>query len=373
MDEIQVRWDLWNLKTLFPAWGRKELEDLLELGERYDERQQLMFGDPVAAYEKFGDEARQVLLRHPELRSGLTLSLHVGPYSLAPVPWLASGLDVCLLVNRSSLAEIKPIYDALHDQLALPGRINWVPIEGKSFVLKLARALRQAKPVFAFLDGNDGLDGSEGTLRQGMLHRLPGRAIRVRTGLARLALRLKCPVHTLVTLWGEESGFSWQRGPSWQWPAETTAEQATHDIYQWGFDVISRHPAQWRAWNMLTGVADGFRREDSPTRGEGRDPYLIVTKGNRNISLGWRRPARLWPGDMLEDVEGDCFYVAAGLKEGELKALQAVEGFTVNQLAVRFGEPWVQDHLPRLSALGFVGAMVAIDESTDLKQVRNTS
>ncbi|MFT5234252.1 MAG: hypothetical protein ACI9UQ_002295 [Candidatus Krumholzibacteriia bacterium] len=356
MQEIQRRWDLWNLKTLFPDWGAAELDGLLVRGAAYDERQREMFGDPRAAYKKFGGAARQVLVDHPELKTGLTLSLHVGPYSLAPVPWLASGVDVSLLVNRSSLAEIKPIYDSLHGHLGLPGEIKWVPIEGKQFVLKLARALRNQEPVFAFLDGNDGLQGSEGTLRQGIAHQLPGRAIRVRTGLARLALRLKCPVHTLVTRWDELEGFRWHRGPSWHWPPEASVDAATNEFYTWGFDVIRRHPAQWRAWNMLTGVSDGFRTAAQAPEGSPADSYLIVAARHRETRYLWQREAKLWPGDMLEDVEGDCFYDAAGLQKAELEVLQGVEGFTPNEMAERLGEQWVQDHLPRLLALGFVAS-----------------
>jgi len=340
--------------VLFRSWGERDLQALLERGAAYDRRQQMMFGDAQVAYAKFGGQARQVLVDHPELKSGLTLSLHLGPYSLAPVPWLVSGIDVCLLVNRSSLAEIKPIYDGLHSQLKLPGRINWVPIEGKSFVMKMARALRRHEPVFAYLDGNDGLAGSEGTLRQGMLHQLPGRNIRVRTGLARLALRLRCPVHTLVTLWGEEKGFRWQRGPSWQWPSQTSAEAASNDMYSWGFGLIAEHPAQWRAWNMLTGVPDGFRATATGANDQDIDPYAVVAQENRDDKIFWQREVRLWPGDMLEDVAGDCFYGASGLQASELAVLQGRNGFTANQMIAQFGELWAVAHLPRLVALGFV-------------------
>ncbi len=355
MTDIQRRWDLWNLKTLFPRWAEEELASLLRTGAELDARQQTLFADPKAAYHRFAPAARAVLNDHPDLATGLTISLHLGPYSLAPVPWLVAGHDVHVLVNRSSLAEILPVYETLQAGLELPGKVVWVPIEGKSFALRLLRALRRKQPVFAFLDGNDGLDGCEGTLRDGVVHKLPGRDIRVRTGLARLAMSLRCPVHSLLTVWDDKGGFGWHRGPSWQWPQGTTAVAATKELFDWGFEVITRHPAQWRAWNMLTGVYDGFGEDDHRCEPEFADPRDVTAPENRRLSLIWRRQATIWPGDMLEDVTGNCFYAAGGLQPGDLDYLQHQPLFSPATVARRFGDNWLQTHLPRLVALGFVG------------------
>jgi hypothetical protein len=360
--EIQRRWDLWHLKTLFPDWGEAERETLLRDGAALDARQQQLFGDPAAASRRFGPRARQVLRDHPDLSRGLTISLHLGPYSLAPVPWLAAGQDVHVLVNRSSLREIGPVYDGLRGAVKLPGQVIWEPIDGPRFALRLLHALRRGRPVFAFLDGNDGLDGCEGTLREGVVHRLPGRAIRVRTGLARLALRLRCPVHSLVTVWDQDGDFQWQRGPSWHWPAATEPAVATGELFAWAFTVIRRHPAQWRAWNMLTGVCDDFRHEAAPPAAPVNAPddlWAVLLPANRDRLLVWRRPAAIWPGDMLEDVTGNCFYEAEGLRPIEVERLAALPGFTAAAAGAWFGPDWPATHLPRLLALGFVGFSAA--------------
>jgi len=358
---VQRRWDLWNLKTLFPDWGEPERERLLRTGASYDARQQALFADPVKARRRFGAAAADVLREHPDLRSGLTISLHLGPYSLAPVPWLVAGHNVHVLVNRASLSEIRPIYDGLQAVLNLPGRVVWVPIEGRGFALRLWRALRRGQPVFAFLDGNDGLDGCEGTLREGIVHRLPGRDIRVRTGLARLALRLRCPVHSLVTVWDGKGEFNWQRGPSWHWPSDTSAAAATDEMFAWGFGMIRRHPAQWRAWNMLTGVYDSFRNEPSEpgARTGFADPREVLAAENRDTPLVWRRQAVVWPGDMLEDVTGNCFYAAEGFSSSDLAHLTGLKGFSPAELVRWQNRGWVARHLPRLVALGFVGRLAA--------------
>jgi len=355
MTDIQRRWDLWHLKTLFPDWGEAELSQLMQEGATYDAAQQRLFGRPQAAAKRFAPRAAQVLADHPDLTTGLTISLHLGPYSLAPVPWLVAGHDVHVLVNRTSLAEIQPVYDSLQAELKLPGQVVWVPIEGHGFALRLLRALRRQLPVFAFLDGNDGLAGCEGTLRQGIIHRLPGRDIRVRTGLARLALSLRCPVHSLVTVWDQQGQFSWVRGPTWTWQRGTSQSRATSELFRWAFGVIRRHPAQWRAWNMLTGVCDSFRPEASPPAGEFTDPWQVLAAANTGLSLRWQRPATIWPGDMLEDVAGSCFYTAAGLQAADLAWLQEQAAFSPAEVRQRFGDGWIRAHLPRLVALGFVG------------------
>jgi len=370
MTEIQRRWDLWNLKALFPGWAETELASLLRSGAAFDARQQKLFGDPRAAAEQFSGAARQVLIDHPDLETGLTVSLHLGPYSLAPVPWLVAGRDVHVLVNRSSLAEIRPVYDTLQAVLDLPGRVRWVPIEGQGFALHLLRALRRGQAVFAFLDGNDGLDGCEGTLRDGIIHRLPGRDIRVRTGLARLALSLRCPVHSLITVWDEDGGFGWQRGPTWRWPRGTAPDVATGQLFTWGFDVIKRHPAQWRAWNMLTGVYDSFRQTVPVMPPEFDDPWAVTLAENRRLALAWRRPATIWPGDMLEDVAGSCFYAAGGMLANDLEFLQNQPTFSPGEVGKWFGDEWISQHLPRLVALGFVGRAKGDGPVTD-RQRRN--
>ncbi len=352
MSDIQRQWDLWNLKALFPDWGEQEREGLLRVGAAQDARQQELFGDPAEARQRFEPGARRVMREHPDLKTGLTVSLHLGPYSLAPVPWLVAGLDIHVLVNSTSLAEIKPIYDGLQAGLRLPGRVVWVPIEGEGFALRLWRALRRNQPVFAFLDGNDGLDGCEGTLRQGIRHGLPGRDIRVRTGLARLALRLRCPVHSLVTVWDDQGGFNWQRGPTWRWPCGTAAEAATGELFDWGFGVIRRHPAQWRAWNMLTGVYDSYRPATPDPAAA--DPWWILATAFRDTRLVWRRAAEVWPGDMLEDVAGNCFYAAEGLQAGEIGHLRGLGSFSPSELTEWRGKEWGVRHLPRLVALGFI-------------------
>jgi hypothetical protein len=359
MSDIQRRWDLWNLRTLFPAWGEAELTEVQRAGAAHDARQQELFADPVAAARRFEPSARQVLADQPALATGLTISLHLGPYSLAPVPWLITGHDVHVLVNRSSLAEIQPIYDELQAVLHLEGQIHWVPIEGGRFALRLLRALRCRESVFAFLDGNDGLEGSEGTLQRGIVHHLPGRAIRVRTGLARLALGLGCPVHSLVTVWDDQGGFAWQAGPSWQWPRGTTPAAATEQLFSWAFALIRRHPAQWRVWSMLTGVYDGFRPVAPPAGPDAADPWQVATAAYRHRQLVWRREIALWPGDMLEDVAESCFYTAEGLSAAELDPLQRRATFSPAEAAGWFGQAWVDTHLPRLVALGFLGLLPA--------------
>lgn len=359
MTDVQRLWDLWNLKALFPEWGDQERTSLLRAGAALDARQQELFGDPRTARKRFAPAAEKVLQDHPDLAAGLTISLHLGPYSLAPVPWLLAGHDVRVLVNRASLVEIKPIYEAVQKLLALPGRVIWVPIEGRGFALHLWRALRRSQAVFAFLDGNDGLDGSEGTLREGLLYHLPGRAIRVRTGLARLALRLDCPVHSLVTVWDAAGEFRWQRGPTWRWTRDTTPAAATRDLFDWGFGVIRSQPAQWRAWNMLTGVYDAYRPDQAgPAVPAGfRVPQDVLAPENRHVPLVWQREAAIWPGDMIADVARDCFYAAEGLQAAEVTDLAGRRAFSVAELEAWRGSAWVARHLPRLVALAFVGPL----------------
>jgi len=289
--------------------------------------------------------ADDFLFRNQDLKNGLIISLHLGPYSLAPVPWLMAGQNVYILVNKMSLAEIKPIYDELQKHLPLPGKIVWVPIDGSHFALKIVRALKRRNAVFAFLDGNDGLGGSTETLKEGMSYQLPGRKIKVRTGLARLAASCNAPIHSVTTLWPDTGIFAWQRGPTWALSRQSDPEKTTRALFDWAFDVIKKHPAQWKCWNMLTGVYQSFAQ----------DKVIPATKHlPHDATIFWTGRGKLWPGDMLEDVAGQCFFSAEGLTSGNISLLGTIDGISITDLKNKLGTSWVIQHIPRLRALGFV-------------------
>jgi hypothetical protein len=345
IDQIQQLWNLWNLKTLFPNYGPEDLATILAEGQSFDQRQANLFAQPQRALALLGKPATKFLNMNPELGKGLVISLHLGPYSLAPVPWLLSGRDVHVLVNRMSLAEIKPIYDGIQNHLSLPGKIIWVPIEGQHFALKIVRALRRGKTVFAFLDGNDGLGGSPETLREGMTYELPGRTIKVRTGLARLAARCNAPIHSIYTRWPDTGDFTWERGPTWEPDQHLKPENTTKAMFDWAFGVVTKNPPQWKCWNMLTGVYTSFTNEANHA------PLVAIPE---NSIVKWTQRGKLWPGDMLEDLAGHCFYSAEGLTANDITRLKCPGGAPVGDLKTALGEDWVARHLSRLKTLGFV-------------------
>ena len=371
----QLRWDLWNLRAICPSATPVDLERLQAESRRLDRLQERLLRDPDAAQRRFAPAARAFFAAHPAMHRGLLLSLHLGPYSLAPVPWLLAGCDVRVLVNRQSHQEIAPIYEVMQSRLRLPGRIHWSPITGRSFVVSLARTLRGGGLVLAYLDGNDGRGGLASTLAAGLRFELPGREIRVRTGLARLAIRLGCPVHGVVTCWDHTDNLTWRRGPSWTWSRTTDPDRATCEIFTWGFDQIRQQPEQWRCWSILPSVYDALGRPscDGPESGTGpaATDQSVATAGadaGRSTTteapplssddqrrIRWRKPATLWPGNLLEDVSGSCFYDATGLTAQQLHALQAMPAPTVAELAARFGKDFVALHVRRLLALDFLG------------------
>ncbi len=338
-------WDLWNLRSLFPEHGPNELAEILSEGEILDLRQDKLFAKPRKALSILQKPAINFLKQNTDLSSGLIISLHLGPYSLAPLPWLLSGLDVHVLVNKMSLAKIKPIYDGLNNYLPIPGKVIWVPIEGHNFAIKIVRALRQHKVVLAFLDGNDGIGGSEETLKEGLTYQLPGRKIKVRTGLARIAARCGAPIHSVVTIWPPTGTFKWERGPTWAINSSSSPDKTTETLYDWAFDVVINHAPQWKCWNMLTGVYESFAPE---TVISGNDPITDST------TVKWTGKGLLWPGDMLEDLEGHCFFAAEGLTHINIKFLQQKTGCSVASLNREYGPDWISIHLPRLAALGFI-------------------
>ena len=305
----QLRWDLWNLRAIRPSASPADLERLQAESRRLDRLQERLLRDPDAARQRFAPTARAFFAAHPAMHRGLLLSLHLGPYSLAPVPWLLAGCDVRVLVNRQSHREIAPIYDVMQRRLRLPGRIQWTPITGRSFAVSLARTLRGGGLVLAYLDGNDGYGGLATTLAEGLRFELPGREIRVPhrpwPGW-RYAWVARCTAW--VTCWNHDDDLTWRRGPSWNWDSATDPDRATLEIFTWGFAQIRQRPEQWRCWSILPSVYDTLGRPDAsapeaavgadPTRSAAIDAPPPTPDDRRRIT--WRKPAALWPGDLLE-------------------------------------------------------------------------
>lgn len=354
----QQRWDLWNLHTLMPAASLQDLLDLQTASRVQDRRQSLLFTSP-GAWPTLAQQAERFLKIHNDLPRGLTLSLHLGPYALAAVPYLQAGHTCHVLINGSSLDQIRPIYEELQQTFPLPGTIHWLSLTEPRLGLRLVRALRLRQPVLAFLDGNDGQGGSKGTLDRGIKYRLPGRNIRVRTGLARLAIRLGCPVDTVLTLWDRHGKLTWVRGPSWTWPRQTDPSQATRTLFDWAFQMITAHPDQWRCWSMLTGVYDSFRQETgrSTRQKQARRRQIIEDQlafGPDSLRIRWLKEVALWPGDMLEDVTAGCFHAAGGLQSEHLAALQTTPPPTLGQVITQLGRDWLARNLVHLAQHGFL-------------------
>ena len=97
----------------------------------------------------------------------------------------------------------------------------------KGFARQLVKAVRDKRPVFIYLDGNGGQYGMAETRERGLAFELPGRQVRVRTGVARLLCRLGCPVHRVVTHWNEDGGLDWRREPTRRWRRADDPEMVT--------------------------------------------------------------------------------------------------------------------------------------------------
>ena len=352
-------WQLWHLRTLRPEADLADLDDLKArfrqtLAREREALARLWSGDRAALAPGHG-----FLARHPELTAGVIASLHLGPYQFLPEPLVRAGAEPAVVLNRAAMAQIVPRTRELLARLGHGGRLEWVAVDDHGFASRLLRILRDGRPVIVYLDGNGGTGGLASTRRRGLLFRLPGRDVRVRTGLARLVCRLGCPVHPVVLHWDERGTPVWRKEPTRVWTAADDPDDVTRRLFDWCFHEVACRPEQWHFWEMLKESAVCFAGTglDQPTvpRGLREDfhrAYLAcLEKAPDTVRLILEKSVEVWPGDVLADLTEDRFYAAAGLRDEDLQPLRRGRP-TLSTLSDLHGRAWVRFHGLRLCLLG---------------------
>lgn len=353
------RWALWSLQAIVPDADAVALHALRA-------RQRRLLGLEAAAMRRIqaGDlrlllPGRRLLASRPELGTGLVLTVHLGPYQLLLEPFLAAGRTVTVLINPAARSSLKPQAEVLSHRLGHRGRIVWATLGEPTCMRQIVTGLRGQGPVIAFADGNQGTDGFAGTRERGRMYRLPGREIRLRDGLGRLACRLGCPVHPVTVLWTDEGGVVWRPGATQRWSRQDDPGQVAALMMDWAVHEISAAPHQWSYWQMvgLSAAAFGPGRDRSASLSPVlREDYarafaICLERAPGSVCLELERAASVWPGDVLVDDTTDRFYAAHGLQDDELIPLR--EGRpTLAGLVALYGRAWVQTHGLRLCLLG---------------------
>jgi hypothetical protein len=285
--------------------------------------------------------------------------MHLGPYALLLEPYLAAGIPLRVLVTEEARRRNEPLVGQMSDHLRHPVRVAWLELGDRRTLRRMLRALREGAPVLAFLDGNLGADGFAGTREHGLDFELPGRTIRVRTGLARLALRTETSVHPVCVHWDDTRRPVWKRAESVRPRRGDAAADLTRRLFGWCFDEIVARPEQWTFWAMLkesaacfaTAAVDGATVPPGLRRDYAHAFRICLDRSPDTARLRLERAVAVWPGEVLVDLEDDRFYDARGLRDDDLEPLRAGRP-TLAELTEIHGEAWVRFHGLRLCLLG---------------------
>ncbi len=357
--EKDLAFELWNLRAVFPD---AQQGDLLRIKRQQDE--DLVREREALAGLWSGDRAilssgHSFFAANPELATGITVSLHQGPYQLLAEPYLAAGLEPVIVLNEDARGSFQPQAEKLVERLGYRGRIRWASLGDRGFVRGMITSLRNRQPVLVYLDGNTGRDGMQATRDQGMRYDLPGRSIRVRTGLARMACRLECPVHRVALAWGEGGSLQWERESPQHWTRGDDPRTVTRVLYDWCFTQIMRRPHQWRYWAMLRSSSSCFRTAILDPAGVPtglREDFqkafrTCMDRSPGTVRLVLESEVEVWADDVLVDLSRDRFYPAVGLQDMDLELLRQ-EQPTLADLEAHHGRAWVDFHGLRLCLLG---------------------
>ena len=350
-------WARWNLRALVPEATAATLAALRARRLEIAELQDRVLGRGEGDVEGLLREARETLAAHPALRGGLVATLHMGPYTLVPALLVMGGERPAVLLDAEAHEAIRPRAEAQRRQLGLPGEVEWIVVDKPLFVRDVLKALREGRPVVAYLDGNRGAGGTEATRDRGLPYRLPGRTIRLRNGLGRLVARTGCPVHGVACRWRDDGTIDWRVSPLGPWPGPATPQDVTRDLYDWLFAQVVRTPEQWSYWGMLAASSDCFATENLAVG----DPREHARRNALFLDRLLRRPERtrlaltarleVWDPDILVDLDHDAFYGAEGLTETGLDLLRGLQP-TLAELVAACGRRWVGFHGRRLFLLG---------------------
>jgi hypothetical protein len=352
-------WELWNLRALWPDATVADLSGLKRRRAAILAREREALAGLWSGDQAILTPGHRFLARHPDLRGGLLATLHLGPYALVLEMLLQAGLSPLVLVSEAARRANEDRTHRLAERLGYTARVHWLPVEERRSLPRLLRALRDGQPVVAYLDGNLGRDGYDGTRDRGLRYRLPGRTIRVRSGLARLAVRAGAPVHQVSVYWGAAGLPVWERGPTRRPRRDDDPAALSRRLHDWCFGQVLARPEQWSFWGMLRQAAACFGRtslEGEPVSAGLRRDYerafrTCLEHTPHTARLLLEHTVEVWPGDVLADLTCDRFYPAAGLADGDLDPLRGGRP-TLAELSAHHGAAWVGFHGLRLCLLG---------------------
>jgi len=347
-------WRLWNLQALIPDATEATLKNIEAKREAL-----ALDGNHFVSSEgiiKIIREARQFVSKHPSLKTGITVTMHIGPYAFVPGLHMLLGAKPVVLANRQAKKEIEPGIKMLRSLPGLDGEMQWITTDEKNFTLKIARQLRRNNPLIVYLDGNSGTGGTTETRETGVLLELPGRAIRVRGGIARLAARMEVPVHGVVARWREDNSIKWDIGFSHKWDRYDSTETVARKIYGWGFNEAIKTPEQWTLPAIINHSSECFRSEKLIEDIGLEQKYQLFQQHlkNRRAKVLLKPGVKIWGSGILADLSRQKFYSAEGLSDAALNLLKVPGGVSVSSMYDLFGSKWISFHGARLYMLGLL-------------------
>lgn len=358
-DCAQSGWELWNLRAL---WPDAALEDLADF---HDRRQKILAREREALVGLWTGDRGFLAPGHgffrdnPALRTGITVSLHLGPFWLLPDPFLAAGSRPLILSNPRGRDWWRRAGEPWLRRQGYREGPRFVCPDERGFARRIVQAVRDDRPVLIYIDGQPTGDRAGHRTGRCLDYPLPGRMIRVRTGLARLVCRLGCPVHQVVLRWQEGRDPVWTRGDTRRWNRGDDPQAVARYLYGWGFGEILQDPSQWHGWSMLRSSyrcfkVPGLSRQELP-RGLRRDFHKAfltsLRRSPQTVKLILTAECAVWPPDVLADLQGDRFYPAEGLADADLEPLRR-RPRTLADLIALHGKAWVRFHGLRLCLLG---------------------
>jgi len=358
LEQANLEWDLWNLRALFPDAERGDLLHILQRRKNGLAREREALAGLWAGDQGILSPGRNFLRAAPEMNHGIVVSLRLGPFHLLAEPWMAAGHDPVILISAGAQAESALDSECMSPHLRYRRKLTYLPVGLPGSLKKAVRAVRDGRPVLVYLDGNNSDRGLGRTREQGLRYQLPGREIRVRTGLARLACRLESPLHMVNLRW-TDSEVVWDRAPTLRPRRQDDVSVVTRRLFDWLFSQVLKHPHQWHHWAMIKDSSTCFaktrldeRQIPQGLRHDFQKAFLACMEHSPDrVHLILEKDVEVWAGSVLADLSEDRFYPAVGMRDQELDGLRAKK-MSLTELSKTHGPTWVRFHGLRLCLLG---------------------
>lgn len=234
------------------------------------------------------------ILNFSSERKPIMITFHTGSYNILLSYLMYKGYQVQVLSDNRSmqLKDYQDFPDTYRKRYKNSCDCTMLNVQEKGFIFRAIKKIKEGYPVFAFIDGNKGIDGlTKDNENLEDINFCRG-VVKVRKGLPYLAFLTNVPI--VLTLPYKKDNMNYLKifepiekvtGES----KESFSKRCLQTIFSWFEDHLNQHASQWASWPYLHYWSDLSRffvkTDNCESVAHIRDYESLVFDSNRFLPL----------------------------------------------------------------------------------------